>query len=184
MVEEAGGSCCPPALTKMILNIIQTLDDIDDILDSETKENKIPFLLKTGLKLISKGLHSELKKNEKKPKTMSFKTSFVVVVVIHIGVILGIAYMPKTKAIAAIQKEDREFLNKDKYTTTEDFPKPKNYKMVVTKPKPEYTETYIVKRGDTFDSIVKKFKLNPSKLKKINKMESENVYVGMNLKLM
>jgi hypothetical protein len=180
VVEEAGGSCCPPALTKMILNIIQSLDDIDDILDSETKENKIPFLLKTGLKLVSKGLHSELKKNEKKPKSMSFKTSFVVVVVIHIGVILGIAYMPKTKAIAAIQKEDREFLNRDRYPTTDDFPKPKNYKMVETK----LITNYIVKRGDTFDSIVKKYKLNPSKLKKINKMESENVYVGMNLKLM
>jgi LysM repeat protein len=180
VVEEAGGSCCPPALTKMILNIIQTLDDIDDILDSETKENKIPFLLKTGLKLVSKGLHSELKKNEEKPKSMSFKTSFIVVVVIHIAVVLGIAYMPKTKAIAAIQKEDRDFLNRDRYTTTDDYPKPKNYKMVETK----LTTSYIVKRGDTFDSIVKKFKLNPSKLKKINRMESDNVYVGMNLKLM
>lgn len=59
-----------------------------------------------------------------------------------------------------------------------------------TTPKPaptksKYTETYVVKQGDTFDKIVKKFKLNAEKLQKINNIKDTNkIAVGQTLKFM
>jgi LysM repeat protein len=48
-----------------------------------------------------------------------------------------------------------------------------------------YTKEYVVKRGDTFNSIVRKYKLNADKLKKINNIKNENtIQVGQKLKLM
>jgi LysM repeat protein len=38
----------------------------------------------------------------------------------------------------------------------------------------KYTQSYIVKKGDTFNSIVKRFKLNPTKLKQLNSITNEN----------
>lgn len=48
-----------------------------------------------------------------------------------------------------------------------------------------YTKEYIVKRGDTFYGIVRRYKLNADKLKKINNIKNENtIQVGQKLKLM
>jgi LysM repeat protein len=47
------------------------------------------------------------------------------------------------------------------------------------------TKEYVVKRGDTFNSIVRKYKLNADKLKQINNIKNENtIQVGQKLKLM
>ena len=48
-----------------------------------------------------------------------------------------------------------------------------------------YTKEYVVKQGDTFYGIVRKYKLNADKLKKINNIKNENtIQVGQKLKLM
>jgi len=38
----------------------------------------------------------------------------------------------------------------------------------------KYTQSYTIKKGDTFNSIVKRFKLNPTKLKELNSITNEN----------
>lgn len=48
-----------------------------------------------------------------------------------------------------------------------------------------YTKEYVVKQGDTFYGIVRKYKLSADKLKKINNIKNENtIQVGQKLKLM
>jgi len=48
-----------------------------------------------------------------------------------------------------------------------------------------YTKEYVVKHGDTFYSIVRKYKLDGNKLKAINKIKNENTLTaGQKLKLM
>ena len=48
-----------------------------------------------------------------------------------------------------------------------------------------YIKEYVVKKGDTFYGIVRKYKLNAEKLKKINNIKNENtIQVGQKLKLM
>jgi LysM repeat protein len=48
-----------------------------------------------------------------------------------------------------------------------------------------YTKEYVVKHGDTFYSIVRKYKLDGNKLKEINKIKNENTLTaGQKLKLM
>ena len=62
----------------------------------------------------------------------------------------------------------------------------------LTKPAPsasikhsKYTESYVVKQGDTFDKIVKKFKLNKEKLQKLNNVKDTNkIVVGQTLKFL
>ena len=51
--------------------------------------------------------------------------------------------------------------------------------------KSKYTEKYVVKQGDTFHKIVKKFKLNAQMLQKINNIKDPNkIAVGQTLKFM
>ncbi len=48
-----------------------------------------------------------------------------------------------------------------------------------------YTKEYTIKKGDTFNGIVRKYKLNPDKLKQLNNIKNENsIKVGQKLKLM
>jgi LysM repeat protein len=47
------------------------------------------------------------------------------------------------------------------------------------------TKEYVVKKGDTFNGIVRKYKLNADKLKQLNNIKNENtIRVGQKLKLM
>jgi LysM repeat protein len=49
----------------------------------------------------------------------------------------------------------------------------------------KFTEKYVIKQGDTFDKIVKKYKLNSEKLKKINNIKDPNkIVVGQTLKFL
>lgn len=126
----------------------------------------------------------------------TFKQCFIAVGGIHIVVIGGIMFssMPKSHA-----KEDKTFLNSPEaqYTgipTPTPTPKPTPVPLrkevlpdgrVATYPPPQnvepkkvvnsrYTQSYTIKKGDTFNSIVKKFKLNPTKLKQLNNITNEN----------
>lgn len=50
---------------------------------------------------------------------------------------------------------------------------------------PQYTKEYVVKQGDTFTGIVKKYGLNATRLKLINQIKDENkLVVGQKLKFM
>jgi len=58
---------------------------------------------------------------------------------------------------------------------------------VVAAPKVQskFTEKYVVKQGDTFDKILKKYKLNSEKLKKINNIKDPNkIVVGQTLRFL
>ena len=122
----------------------------------------------------------------------TFKQCFIAVGGIHIIVIGGIMFasIPKTHA-----KEDKAFLNspEGEYTPTPTptplrkevlpdgrtatYPPPQNVEYKKEEKKvvnPKYTQSYIIKKGDTFNSIVKRFKLNPTKLKELNSITNEN----------
>lgn len=50
---------------------------------------------------------------------------------------------------------------------------------------PQYTKEYVVQQGDTFNGIVKKYKLNATRLKLINGIKDENkLTLGQKLKFM
>ena len=65
---------------------------------------------------------------------------------------------------------------------------PKVITKAPSKPNPEYpqlSKVYVVKQGDTFTGIVKKFGLNATRLKLINGIKDENkLVVGQKLKFM
>ena len=126
----------------------------------------------------------------------TFKQCFIAVGGLHIIAIGGIMFAstPKTHA-----KEDKTFLNtpEGQYTgipTPTPTPLPLKKKVlpdgrVATYPPPQnvepkkepkkvvnpkYTQSYTIKKGDTFNSIVKRFKLNPTRLKELNSITNEN----------
>jgi hypothetical protein len=118
----------------------------------------------------------------------TFKQCFIAVGGLHIVVIGGIMFysMPNSHA-----KEDKMFLNTPEGQHT---PTPLRKEIlpdgrVATYPPPQkveykkeekkqvnskYTQSYTIKKGDTFNSIVKRFKLNPTKLKELNSITNEN----------
>ena len=67
-------------------------------------------------------------------------------------------------------------------------PKPKIVQKVPEKPNPNYPQfarDYVVKQGDTFTKIVKKYRLDAAKLKSLNGIKDENkLAVGQKLKLL
>ena len=126
----------------------------------------------------------------------TFKQCFIAVGGLHIIAVGGMMFasMPKSHA-----KEDKVFLNtpEGQYTgTPTPTPTPLPLKKevlsdgrVATYPPPQkveykkeekkvvnskYTQSYTIKKGDTFNSIVRKFKLNPTKLKELNSITNEN----------
>ena len=128
----------------------------------------------------------------------TFKQCFIAVGGLHIIAIGGIMFasIPKSHA-----KEDKTFLNtpEGQYTPTPTpTPKPTpeplrkeilpdgrmatyappqkvEYKKEEKKQvNSKYTQSYTIKKGDTFNSIVKRFKLNPTKLKELNSITNEN----------
>jgi hypothetical protein len=128
----------------------------------------------------------------------TFKQCFIAVGGLHIVVIGGIMFysMPNSHA-----KEDKMFLNTPEghhtptpTPTPKPTPEPLRKEVlpdgrVATYPPPQkveykkeekkqvnskYTQSYTIKKGDTFNSIVKRFKLNPTKLKQLNSITNEN----------
>lgn len=65
------------------------------------------------------------------------------------------------------------------------YPNTKKAIAVVKEKNSHYTKEYVVKHGDTFYSIVRRYKLNPNKLKQLNNIVDENKIIeGQKLKLM
>lgn len=134
----------------------------------------------------------------------SFKQCFIAVGGIHIAVIGGIMFSSIQKSHAKedkaflnspegqyvgiptptpTPKPTPEPLRKevlpDGRVATYPPPQKVEYKIEEKKVEPKvvnskYTQSYTIKKGDTFNSIVKKFKLNPTKLKELNHITNEN----------
>jgi hypothetical protein len=147
-------------------------------------------------------------------KPIKFKTAFWTILGLHVFALAGIAiYSSHSKAQASIVEEDKKLLQSDakmvgvEYTETKinPTPTPEQKKEVVkanatpkpkviTKipenispsyPNPKFTTEYVVKQGDTFHKIVKVYRLNAEKLKKINNIKDENkLILGQKLKFM
>lgn len=158
----------------------------DDFEMENEMENKKPRLLK------------------KEMRSISIKNAVWIVVGLHLVAVFGIVFFsnqPKSFA-----QEDKKFLESlpqvgvenPVVSSTTPTPTPEatptptpTPKVIVAIPKetnknyPQFTKEYVVKKGDTFYSIVKKYGLNPTRLKLINNIKDENkIYVGQKLKLM
>ena len=129
--------------------------------------------------------------------SLSFPKIFCIVLGAHI--VLAVALFG-TSTKASAKEEDKKAL-------AEPFPSPSpapTPNVVIQEPVPKviakpsstpavaapkvqskFTEKYVVKQGDTFDKIVKKYKLNSEKLKKINNIKDPNkIAVGQTLKFL
>jgi LysM repeat protein len=146
---------------------------------------------------------------ELKPTSISFKAAFWVVFAIHMLVGIGFAASP---VINAKGKESKKQLEEDKKALQEPVPQyvgiPEATPMPVPVATPVPSQTndvnswphakeqpvrkdttltkeYTVMHGDTFYSIVKKFKLDPIKLQRLNNITDINkLSVGQKLKFM
>lgn len=149
---------------------------------------------------------------EEPVKSISIKNAFYVVLALHVVAIIGIAYFGSAKKAKA---DDRKLLLEEPVyvgvaePTPTPIPEPEPTPVASSSPWPQatpelktypntkkaipvvkekasnYTKEYIVKSGDTFYSIVRKYKLNPERLKKLNNITNENkIQAGQKLKLM
>jgi len=101
---------------------------------------------------------------------------------------VGVEYPETTAEVNPTPEQKKEVA---KATPTPNAtPKPKIVERIPEKlnpnyPNPKYTTEYVVKQGDTFTSIVKRYGLNAEKLKKINNIKDENkLILGQKLKFM
>jgi LysM repeat protein len=153
--------------------------------------------------------------NEETPKPISMKSALVVVVSLHAVALFGIIYFSSIKSsqaesdkkfltedkYAGVEATPTPLPTPDPSPIDQIPPKqawptenvkqelktwPNTKKAIpVVQSNSHYTKEYVVKRGDTFNSIVRKYKLNADKLKQINKIKNENtIQVGQKLKLM
>lgn len=140
----------------------------------------------------------ESRKEEIQPRTISFKSSFWLVLAIHLFGGIGIMSLSGgTKPANAVDKKAPEPTQvvetpsptpipeptpEVKKTSQSDFPssgKPR----IVAYPKIGLTQFYVVKKGDTLYAISKKYKLNFEKLKEINNIKDpQKIFVGQKLK--
>jgi LysM repeat protein len=121
---------------------------------------------------------------------ISFKNAFKVVAGLHVVVLAGI--MISSSASKSYAKEDKTFIAtpEAKYTGIEPtpIPAPEPIPIPVSEPIPnknkgKYTQTYTIKKGDTINSISKKFHLNTKRLIELNNIKDPNkISVGQVLK--
>lgn len=145
-----------------------------------------------------------------KTNSLSMKGAVAVVAGLHIAVVVGIIMMSSTSKARAVVAEDKKFLENAPVVGVSDAkpaeptpapeptptPKPKPTpfpkEMIQTKVPtnsnpdyPQFTKEYVVKKGDTFDKIVAKYKVNGKKLQLLNNIKDPNkLSVGQKLKLM
>lgn len=134
-----------------------------------------------------------------KIKSISFKSAFWVVVAIHLIVIIGIMSVsakPKPTAqddAKVLSEPIPEYVGVEYPTPTpEPTPTPTPTPKVITiypeKINPNYpqiTKEYVVKKGDTFYSIVRRYGLDSNKLIKLNNIKDPNkIQLGQKLKFM
>jgi LysM repeat protein len=148
--------------------------------------------------------------NQSPMRSISFKSAFWIVLALHllVGVSLfGYSSKPSAKAddskyvnpttteYAGVPEPTPiptptpsptpEYVKKvmpDGKIATYPIPKKEDVKPVVSS---KYTKEYVVKRGDTFYSIVKRYKLNPDKLIELNNIkDTSKLKEGQVLKFM
>lgn len=134
---------------------------------------------------------------------ISMKSAFWSVVGLHLLAVLGIvAFSTNSSAQAKQVEEDKKFVLADAPMVGVETPpsalttpaphekpavaKPKVVRMLPKNPNPNYphlTKDYVVKKGDTFTSIVKRYGLDRARLKSINGIKDENkLRIGQKLK--
>lgn len=150
--------------------------------------------------------------NEKTTDSLSMKGAVAVVAGLHIAVVVGIIMMSSASKARAVAVEDKKFLENAQVVGVSDAkpiepapvaapeptptpkPKPTPFPKEMIKTKvptnsnpdyPHFTKEYVVKKGDTFDKIVAKYKVNGKKLQLLNNIKDTNkLSVGQKLKLM
>ncbi len=150
--------------------------------------------------------YTEEKKDETPVSSISFKSSFWLVLAIHL--FGGVGLLSLTGGTKTANAEDKKFLESKeaqfvgveqptptptpepvkeesppKQSPKNDWPKAKP--KIVYPVKPTITKEYVVKKGDTLYAISKKYKLNFEKLKEINKIKDpQKIFVGQKLKFL
>ena len=135
-----------------------------------------------------------------KTNSLSMKGAVAVVAGLHIAVVVGIIMMSSASKARAVVAEDKKFLENAPVVGVSDAkpaeptptPTPFPKEMIKTKVPtnsnpnyPQFTKEYVVKKGDTFDKIVAKYKVNGKKLQLLNNIKDTNkLSVGQKLKLM
>lgn len=127
---------------------------------------------------------------ETEQKPISFKTSLIVVVALHLIAFYFVFAFDTKKANAntikeetSIAKADKEFLEQDKYVGVE-YPMDSKPPEVKSKPVPTKIIYYTIKKGDTFTSIARNNKISITRLQKLNKIkDTSKIYVGQRLVL-
>ncbi len=197
---ESRSTPIQPSLT-IGINPMPSLEQIDNVYEiiEKLSERKLPFFLRMGISFVSDGIKQYYKMKEKEydeedrgfmSKGISLKTSILIVILVHVGAIAGVMHFSSAKK--AFAKEDANFLKNDTYTGIPEqkieVPKKEEVKKDTvdwaTHDKDKVIQVYIVRKGDTFNSLVNKYKLNPKKFKQINNIKNENLlFVGQTLKL-
>lgn len=139
-----------------------------------------------------------------KTNSLSMKGAVAVVAGLHIAVVVGIIMMSSASKARAVVVEDKKFLENapvvgvsdakpaEPTPTPKPTPTPFPKEMIKTKVPtnsnpnfPQFTKEYVVKKGDTFDKIVAKYKVNGKRLQLLNNIKDTNkLSVGQKLKLM
>jgi LysM repeat protein len=147
-----------------------------------------------------------------KTNSLSMKGAVAVVAGLHIAVVVGIIMMSSASKARAVAVEDKKFLENapvvgvSETKPAEPTPTPTPEPTPTPKPKPtpfpkemiktkvptnsnpdfpQYTKEYVVKKGDTFDKIVARYKVNGKKLQLLNNIKDKNkLSIGQKLKLM
>jgi len=157
-------------------------------------------------------IRSSFSKEDTSEKTnsLSMKGAVAVVAGLHIAVVVGIIMMSSASKARAVAVEDKKFLENAQVVGVSDAkpaeptpapeptptpkPKPTPFPKEMIKTKvptnsnpdyPQFTKEYVVKKGDTFDKIVARYKVNGKKLQLLNNIKDTNkLSVGQKLKLM
>ena len=177
------------------MKTLKQMEDISNaVLIQEHQEKNMPWNKKL-VAWLDNFLESFNKKEEDtdmniEPKPISFKTSLIVVVALHIlAFYFMFAFDPKANA-STLKQQDKEFLNNDVYVGVEETkpssPAPMDGKPPEIKPSKPKVEIkyYTIKKGDTFYSIAKNNKISITRLQKLNKIQDiSKIYVGQKLVL-
>ncbi len=105
-------------------------------------------------------------------------------------IMVGVDYDKPVAEVPKVKETAKATLTPAPVATPSPSPKPKVITKIPEKPNPDYpnpkyTTEYVVKQGDTFHKIVKRYGLNAEKLKKINNIKDENkLMLGQKLKFM
>ena len=150
--------------------------------------------------------YTDKTQDETPTRPISFKSSFWLVLAIHL--FGGVGLLSLTGGTKTANAEDKKFLESKesqfvgveqptptptpepvkeepppKHSPKDNWPKGKP--KVVYPAKPIITKEYVVKKGDTLYAISKRYKLSFEKLKEINKIKDpQKIFVGQKLKFL